>query len=131
MKITEKSTASNTPLWEKILGLSGLLLLLTGFIYLGWMSLHEHDSPPDIRFVVTEINQLASGYLVQLDVHNSGTQSIAALQFEGYLNGDAGETSRSEIDYVPSHSKSSAGLFFTHNPHAGTLTFKALGYQKP
>jgi uncharacterized protein (TIGR02588 family) len=130
MKVVASST-SNTPRWEKILGFLGLLLLLAGFIYLGWMAFNENESPPEITFEITEITPLENGYLVQLDVHNEGAQSVAAMHFEGYLDGSERETSRAVIDYVPSLSRSSAGLFFTHDPRAGKLTFKALGYQKP
>jgi|SRR5690606_1423729 len=123
----------NTPMWENVLGFFGFLLLCLGFTYLGWVALTEQQTPPEIAFHINEINTLENGYLVQLEISNSGSQSIAALHFEGHLVLQEGEPeiSSGTVDYVPAHSKSNIGLFFENDPGKGELKFKALGYQEP
>lgn len=122
----------NTPMWEKVLGLFGFILLCTGFIYLGWVAIHERQLPPDIQVTIKEINELDKGYLVQVEVINSGAQSVGSLQIQAKLrHGSESEISTAEVDYVPSNSRNSAGLFFTKDPRSGELTLRALGYQKP
>lgn len=123
----------NTPAWENVLGFFGFLLLCLGFIYFGWVALTEQQVPPEITFQINEINVLDGGYLVQLDVSNSGSQSISALHFEGRLVPQEGapEASAATVNYVPAHSRSQAGLFFNNDPRRGELRLKALGYQEP
>lgn len=128
--------ALNTPMWEKVLGLLGLLLLCIGFIYLGWNALSEQQLPPEIVLSVKEVNDLEQGYLVQIEVVNTGSQSVAGLHFEGSLlvdniNRNSTEISNATLDYVPARSKKSAGLYFSNDPRVGILTLRALGYQTP
>ena len=123
----------HTPTWEKIVGLLGLTLLCIGFAYLGWAAITEQDKPPNIVFTVTEINDLETDFLVQVEVANTGFKSVAGLDIEGRLiprNGSP-ETSTAEVDYVPSGSSRSVGLFFNSDPRVGTLSLRALGYQEP
>lgn len=123
----------NTPLWEKVMGLVGFLLLCSGIVYLTWMALTEKDLPPEFLFEIKYIHELDSGFLVEVDVANGGSQSVAALYIEARLdnNGEVIERSEAEFDYLPSRSNNTAGLFFHNDPRAHHLTFKALGYQTP
>lgn len=124
---------TKTPAWEKILGVFGLLLIGTGFIYLGWAALTENDLPPNITFRVIEINPVDAGFVVQVEVVNKGTQSVAVLTLEGKLTMESGESesSSTQLDYLPSRSKSTAGFFFIQDPREGSLFFKPSGYQEP
>lgn len=134
MKFSNNSAGvPNTPTWEKILGMFGFILLCSGFAYFIWVALTERNTPADISFHIAEINALQNGYLVELQIENHGSQSIAAFQFEGHLQSLEGEveTSTAEVDYVPAHSKKYAGLFFNNDPRKGKLIFKSLGYQEP
>lgn len=123
----------NTPTWEKVLGLLGFILLCTGFLYLGWVAIGERQFPPQIHFSVKAVNQLESGYLVEVEVSNSGSHSVESLHLEARLQGQdkESEISTAEIDYVPSSSRKSAGFFFARDPRSGELSLRALGYQKP
>jgi uncharacterized protein (TIGR02588 family) len=130
---TNDEHPSTTPAWEKILGVFGLLLIGSGFIYLVWVAVNENDSPPDITFSVTEINPVDAGFLVQVEVANKGSQSVAVLTLESTLTLESGESESSSIqlDYLPSRSKSIAGFYFTQDPRKGSLFFKPSGYQEP
>lgn len=124
---------SNTPMWEKILGVFGLFLITSGFVYLVWTAITEKDSPPNIVFSVTEIHAVDAGFLVQVEVANKGSQSVAALTLESKLTLESGESEQSntQLDYLPSRSKNIVGFFFTRDPRQGSLLFKPSGYQKP
>lgn len=130
-KVDHRET--NTPTWEKILGLFGLVLLCAGFIYLGWSAITEKNTPPDIVFEVKEISPVEQGFLAQVDVLNKGSQTAAVLLIVGSLASDTGdtETSTAQIDYLPSNSKARIGLYFSKDPNLGTLTFRPLGYREP
>ena len=124
---------THTPTWEKVLGVCGLLLLVSGIIYLSWTAIKENGAPPDVLFSVVEISQASNGFLVEVEINNKGSQSVAALHLEGHLAMESGseETSHAEVDYLPSRSKSYAGFFFSTDPRNGTLTFRPSGYQEP
>ena len=134
MKSLEQNTSdTHTPLWEKLLGTLGLLLVLAGFIYLGWMAIHQNEAPPDVSFNITRISQVSDGFLVEVEVINQGSQSLAALYLEGRLTIGDGEPeiNHAQVDYLPSRSKGHTGFFFSRDPRAGTLEFKPSGYQEP
>lgn len=132
-ELEKKTDDIHTPLWEKLLGIVGLLLLLAGFIYLGWMAIHEDDTPPDVLFSITRISQVSDGFLVEVEVTNNGSQSLAALHLKGSLTIEDGEPeiNQAQVDYLPSRSKGHAGFFFSRDPRTGTLEFKPSGYQEP
>lgn len=128
-----KTNEEQTPLWEKILGIAGLLLLITGFFYLGWMAINEDDTSPDVIFSINKISPVSKGFLVEVEITNTGAKSLAAVYLEGQLtdNNDETEISYTQLDYLPSHSKSYAGFFFNADPRTGRLEFKPSGYQEP
>ncbi len=128
-----RSETPATPVWEKIVGLVGFFVLCTGFAYLARAAVTENHAPPQFQFNVEEIKELGSGYLVKVEVANSGYESVAALQMEGRLEGSAQEpeTNAIQVDYVPSQSSRKVGFFFQDNPENGKLSFRALGYQEP
>ncbi|MGM8228348.1 hypothetical protein ACSV5M_17335 [Cellvibrio sp. ARAG 10.3] len=131
--LEQKTSDTQTPLWEKLLGILGLLLVLTGFIYLGWMAIHQDAAAPDVSFNITRISQISDGFLVEVEVINKSSQSLAALYLEGRLiTGDGEpEINHAQVDYLPSRSKGHTGFFFSRDPRAGTLEFKPSGYQEP
>lgn len=130
--INEQTSEANTPTWEKVLGGCGLLLLLAGFAYLGWTAIVETESPPDVIFNPVKISEIDNGYLVEVEVTNTGSQNMAALNLDGRLiKDDSEEIRRAQLDYLPSRSKNYVGFFFTTDPRTGTLQFQPSGYQEP
>jgi uncharacterized protein (TIGR02588 family) len=122
-----------TPLWEKIVGMLGLVLLCFGFAYLSWEKLTKEKSPLHISFAVGNIIEVETEFLVRINVENTGFQSATALQVEGVLSKDGKEmeSHKMQIDYIPSNSDRSIGFFFKQDPRLGTLEFRALGFQEP
>jgi uncharacterized protein (TIGR02588 family) len=122
-----------TPLWEKIVGMLGLVLLCVGFAYLSWENITKEKSPLHILFAVGSIIEVETEFLVTVNVENTGFQSATALQVEGVLlkDGKKIESHRMQIDYIPSNSNRRIGFFFKQDPHLGALEFRALGFQEP
>ena len=107
-------------------------MLLAGFAYLGWTAIVETESPSDVIFNPVKISAIDKGYLVEVEVTNTGSQSMAALTIEGRLiKNDSEEIRRAQLDYLPSRSKNYVGFFFTSDPRTGTLQFQPSGYQQP
>lgn len=130
--LDEQTREANTPTWEKVLGGCGLLLLLAGFSYLGWTAVVETELPPDIIFHPVRISELDNGYLVEVEVTNTGSQSMAGLNLEGRLiKNDSDEIRHAQLDYLPSRSKNYVGFFFAADPRTGKLQFQPSGYQEP
>lgn len=127
-----KTNEEQTPPWEKALGITGLLLLLSGIIYLGWAAINAEDTTPDVLFNIKKISPVSKGFLVEVEVTNTGAQSLASVYLEGHLRSD-GETeiSHTQLDYLPSRSMNYVGFFFSADPRAGALEFKPSGYQRP
>ena len=122
-----------TPLWEKIVGALGLILLCSGFIYLTWVEVTTEKSPVNIVFNVDKITAVNTQFLVTVTVKNSSFQSATALQVEAALvkDGLQVETSSAQIDYIPSNSTRTVGFFFKQEPNSEALKFRTLGYQEP
>lgn len=126
-----KKTA--TPLWEKLVGALGLVLLCCGFIYLTWAEVSADESPLHIVFAIDKITEINTHYLVTVDVENTSHKSAAALQVEGVLvaKGLEVETSSAQVDFLPSSSMRTINFFFKKDPRSGTLEFRASSYQEP
>ncbi len=122
-----------TPLWEKIVGVAGLVLLCVGFAYLSWEKITRERSPLHISFAIDSIVEVETEFLVKVNVENAGFQSATELQVEGVLlkDGKKIESHKMQIDYIPSNSGRRIGFFFKQDPHLGALEFRALGFQEP
>lgn len=124
---------SNTPLWEKLVGLAGLVLVCFTIGFLLWSAISAQDDPPNVSFEIHEIHAIDGRYLVLLDVHNSGDLTAADLQVEVSLSDGQGntESATGSIDYLAAGSTRRMGFYFGTDPGLGELQFRALGYHKP
>lgn len=122
-----------TPLWEKIAGFVGFILILFMLGYLGWSAFTNDDAPPQIEFEIVDAQATPDGHLVRVLVRNRGEQVATSLNVEARLNmaGELAEHSTALIDYLPIASQQEIGFFFKNNPAAGELTFRALNFQAP
>ncbi len=121
------------PLIEWIAGGIGLVLTcgLVGFI--GWQALQEPPQRPQVEVRVTSITPSGDNYLVEITAFSRSGRAVSGLDVEGVLTiaGQAPETSTASFDYVPGHSQTRGGLYFTANPAEGDLQVRATGYQDP
>lgn len=124
---------SETPLWEKIAGFIGFLLILIMLGYLGWSASSNGDAPPQIEFEIVDIQMLPNNHLVRVIVRNRGGQVAMSLNIEARLQvvDDDPEQSTALVDYLAIESQQEIGFYFKSNPAAGELTFRALNFQVP
>lgn len=117
---------------EKLVALSGALLLLGAIGILLFYAIRAGDGPPDLQVRVEHIQRLGDRYLVEIATRNEGGETAAAVQVAGRLTGQ-GKTEKSQatFDYIPPRSESQGGLFFKQDPREGTLEFEIGGYQRP
>ena len=123
-----------TPLLEWIAAAIGLLLLLTVVGLIAREAIRgEDDQLPAVEIAARRVAPAGAGWVVEFDAINRSGGTAAALTVEGELKrgSEAPETSTATLDYVPGKGKVTGGLFFTHDPRAGTLTLRATGYQRP
>lgn len=128
-----KNGLSNTPLWEKLVGLLGSILIFGTILFLLWSAVFEEEGTPEIDFSVHEILSVDARFLILLDVHNSGEFTASDIGLEASLSTEEGNTERVEIRlaYLAAGSTRRVGLYFDTDPNEGSLTVRALGYQKP
>ena len=93
----------------------------------------REQTPP--RFAVTIDSVAASGpdFLVQFSIRNDGRRTAAQVIVQGELQRDdaSPETSSIIFDYVPGGSVPRGGVLFRHDPRAGQLTLRPLGFREP
>lgn len=128
-----KHNLSDTPLWEKIIGLMGFLLICFTIGYLLWSAFSNDNEPPKIHFSVVSTEALEQQYLVLVDVSNMGDKTASDLHLEGKLTNGNGLVQRSsvQVSYLASKSTQRVGFYFTTDPTLGELTFSPIGYLEP
>jgi uncharacterized protein (TIGR02588 family) len=112
-------------------GAIAILSLIAFFIYQG---IGGEKTPVDVVIQQQPIIPVQGGYLVPIQMTNRGANSAAGLEVEGELTDRAGatiETSDTTIDYLPPHSNTEAGLFFTKDPRQYNLQLRPKGYEVP
>lgn len=120
------------PLWEWIIAALGAALVMGMIGFMGHRALQENPAVPDLRVVPREVHPSANGFVVMLDVRNSGA-GAANVAIEGTLDdrGDIIESSGVTLDYVPADSHREAGLLFRRDPSRHRLQVRATGYASP
>jgi uncharacterized protein (TIGR02588 family) len=124
-----------TPLWEKLAGLVGLLLVLG---VLGFL-LYEAARPQTEAEIVTAVQSItpqAGGYLVIFTASNQGRQTAAAVLVEGALYDPASpeepvETAEVTFDYIPDRSDRTGSFVFENDPRAYELRIQVKGFMEP
>lgn len=128
-----KHNLSKTPLWEKLVGLMGFLLICFTVVYLVWSAFSNTNQSPNIQFSLVKIQSLEQQYLVLVDVKNIGDKTASDLYLEARLSSDIGRMLRSttQVSYLAPSSTQRVGFYFKSDPAQGELTFSPLGYQEP
>ncbi|MEX0740594.1 MAG: hypothetical protein WD071_14745 [Pseudohongiella sp.] len=124
---------SDTPLWEKLVGLVGMLLVVGTISFLLWTAVTSEEGAPEFDFEIHQISASGTRFLVLLDVRNTGDLTASDLGVEARLHTREGSTESAEarIGYLPAGSTRQVGVYFDADPAEGDLAFRALGYQKP
>lgn len=129
----DQEKLDEAPLWMWGIGLLGLILVLGSIGFALYEAIAGDSSPPDVKVQVEGVIEAQNGFLVEFRVLNEGGRTAAGLTVEGELRDgtDIVETSETTLEYVPSHSERTGGLFFSQDPREYDLQLRAKGYETP
>jgi uncharacterized protein (TIGR02588 family) len=129
----DQGKLDKAPIWMWAIGLLGALLVFGSIGFALYEAAAGDSSPPNVKVEVQSITPVQNGYLVEFRAINEGGRTAAGLTIEGELrNGtEIVESSDTTLDYLPSHSERSGGLFFTADPQEHQLQLRAKGYEMP
>jgi uncharacterized protein (TIGR02588 family) len=121
-----------TPALEWITAALGLILV-TGAIALLVYDAFEGETLPRLRAVAGTVTPVGDRYRVEITVQNDGGSTAASVNVEGALtrSGRTIETASTTFDYVPSHSRTTGGMFFTRDPRRYRIELDANAYMDP
>jgi uncharacterized protein (TIGR02588 family) len=121
------------PWLEWLASAIGLLVVFGIFGVIGWQAFNGAAMPPVITVEIESVTPVEGGYRVLFRAHNTAGEAAAQVEIEGKVAaaGEDEETSKAILDYVPGHSARQGGLFFTRNPHSGSLAVRAIGFATP
>lgn len=132
-KAPRPSLGDRTPPLEWFSAGVGLLLLLGVFAVIGGEVVGADRGPPAFRVEVVSVTPTDGGYLMSVDVHNTGGAPAAAVVVEGSVDHGGGEpeTAEATLDFVADKSSKAAGLYFTQDPRQGAVELQARSYVEP
>ena len=132
-KARNQGKLDQAPLWMWGIGILGLVLVLGSIGFALYEAVAGDSSPPDVNIEVESIAPVENGFLVKFRAINKGGMTAAGLTVEGELRDgtDVLETSETTMEYQPSHSERTGGLFFTRDPQEYQLQLRAKGYETP
>jgi len=124
---------SATPVIEWVAAGLGLLLVTGVVIYLLIDGFAARPAFPEIAIEVQSLQRAGDGHVASFKAINRGRENASAVVIEGELRrgGTSIEQSWVTLDYLPSGSERSAGLFFAEDPRRYELVIRARGYVKP
>jgi uncharacterized protein (TIGR02588 family) len=118
--------------WEWVAAAVATAMVI-GMVITLFLAGRREQTPP--RFAVTIQSVAASGpeFLVEFSIRNDGRKTAAQVTVEGQLAAGeaAAETSSVTFDFVPGGSVRRGGILFRHDPRAGQLTLRPLGFREP
>ena len=128
-----KRSLVTTPLWEKSVGLFGLVLIVITIASLIVIAVQRNGESPSFTFEVTEIAPISNGYLVSVDVYNEGGITAENVQLGGSLNISEAEaeTVTVSVEFFPPKVMRQFHFYFSQDPQLGELSFYPLSYQIP
>jgi uncharacterized protein (TIGR02588 family) len=125
--------AQAIPTLEWIVGGIGFVIIagVLGFLLYDGMS--DHNPLPDIKLSVDAVMPARNGYLVRITATNEGGLTAEGVIVEGELRSGTEMLERSQtvIEFLPSHSKKRAGLYFSRDPRQFELNLRPHGYEEP
>ncbi|HWK88455.1 MAG TPA: TIGR02588 family protein [Longimicrobium sp.] len=119
--------------WEWVAAAVSTAMVVAVVGYLLYQAVGKPNTPPLLHVRADSVLRAGDGWLVQFRVDNRGRTTAAGVGVEGTLRQGGGEVEKSEttIDYVPSRSHRTGGLYFTRDPGRHTLELRPTGYDDP
>ena len=110
------------------------LLVLSVCGYLVYSDFRSNASPPAINVKIIKVETQNRGYLMELELENTGDQTAENILIEIALTETDRtiETSEFQIAFLPRHSKRRGFVTFRTNPQAaGAIIPRVLGFEAP
>lgn len=132
-KAPRPSLGERTPPLEWLSAAVGLLLVLGVFAVIGREVVMADGGPPAFKVEAVSVSPTDGGYLMSVNVRNTGGSPAASVVVEGRLapRGGEPETAEATLDFVADESARTAGLYFTHDPRQGSVELRAKSYVEP
>jgi uncharacterized protein (TIGR02588 family) len=131
---TEEEVSKAASPWEWAIAGVGAVAILSLIAFFIFQGMAWDKAPVDVVIQQQAIVPVQGGYLVPIQMTNLGANSAEGLEVEGTLMDRAGNTveiSETSIDYLPPHSTTEGGLFFTEDPRQYNLQLRPKGYEVP
>ena len=121
---------------ELALGGLGGLLVLAALVFLVHQAVAVRERPPLLHAEVVGLRTDqwdTDEHVVSFEVTNDGGLTAEGVRVVGELsrNGRIVEQVSSTIPYVPVESRRAGALVFSEDPRSGTLTIRAVAYNRP
>ncbi|MGE0667231.1 MAG: hypothetical protein AB7O49_11800 [Sphingomonadales bacterium] len=131
-KRTTREEAARIPLSEWLTAFLGALLVLSVICYTAYLAVTERGTPPDISLRVEQVRPASGGYLAEIAAINRGGSTAAEVTVEAVLRaGERAETRQLVFDFLPMHSRRSAGMVFRSDPRRHPLELRVLSHREP
>ena len=108
----------------------GLLIFFGLFGTIFMQGLRNDDAAPNLVIEGQNMVPAPGGTLVQFTIHNRSARTAAAVTVEGRVDG-VSAPSQVTIDYVPAHSRVSAGLMFPGDLRGRRTEIRPIGFRRP
>jgi uncharacterized protein (TIGR02588 family) len=131
---SEEAVSKAASPWEWAIAGVGALAILSLIGFFIFEGIAGGKAPVDVVIQQQPVIPVQDGYLVPIQVRNVGDDTAEGLDIEGTLLDSAGntiETSETTMDYLPPHSATEGGLFFTKDPRRYSLQLIPKGYEIP
>lgn len=129
----DKNNGGEITVYEWIVAALGCVFVFGSVAFMTYKAVTATDKPPDLTASVKSVERLKSGYLVRFEIKNDGEFAAAGAVIKGELkkDGKTEEESTTTVDYVPSFSTRSGGIFFSKDPRQYSVEVRATGYTEP
>lgn len=128
-----KRLMPDTPIWEKLVGIVGLVIILLTISSLVNSALRKNGDSPVFVFEVMETTQISNGYLVHVEVTNTGDLTAESIELGAHLKLPEGEDERVSVsvEYFVPGVVQEFRFYFSQDPALGELSFYPLSFHIP
>ncbi len=111
----------------------GLVLVLATLGYLIRESIVTDDGPPDVAVALGPPRPSRHGYLLPVEVTNTGSSTAEDVRVPIFLELPGGGREEAELDiaFLPPDSKRKGWVSFRTDPGQGTLGVGAIAFEAP
>jgi uncharacterized protein (TIGR02588 family) len=111
----------------------GLVLVVATLGYLVRESIADHGKPPEVVVRLGEPRPSESGYLLPVEVTNTGQATAEDVLVPIFLEMSDGSREEAELSiaFLPRNSKRNGWVSFRGDPSQGTLGLGAIAFEVP